>query len=375
MHGSRAPEDDGLSLIDSIVRAQMLAPSPATSNLVGIAGRTRQRFEDFVVDEVPAYGADGREGRHLLIRVRKRGLSTPDLVRQLSSALRIDSQEIGVAGRKDRDAVTSQWLSVPFACAAAVDALDLDGVEILEVSPHGQKLRMGHLRANRFRIVIREPGGDLETARHHVRDKLIFIERNGGLENLYGGQRFGHGGENLDRGFSILAADRSLRPPDKFLVSAAQAGMFNLYVALRKEQGWLRQVLPGDVLQRRETGGLFLSEDPAADQPRLERGELVLSGPIFGAKMRAPLEPSPSALLEQEVLRRSGLDPGRFRKAGKRLPGSRRPVQVAVSEFRVEEAPPAADLSAGLELRFTLPAGSYATQLLRELQCGPGSPD
>jgi tRNA pseudouridine13 synthase len=358
-------------LLDPDVRSQMLAPEPATASLSGIGGRLKSRPQDFVVDEIPAYPPDGREGRHLLVRLRKTGISTPDLIRNLSHALRINSREVGCAGRKDRQAVTSQWLSVPFECAAAVEALSLEGVEVLEARPHGQKLRTGHLAGNRFRIVIREPGGDLEAARHLVREKVLAIERSGGLENLYGEQRFGPDGENLERGFALLRAGRRPTMADRFLLSAAQAGLFNLYVALRRGQGWLRQALPGDLLQLRDSGGLFTVEDPLAEQPRLSRGELVVTGPIFGAKMKAPPDPSPSALLEQEVLRRSGIEPEHFNAFGKQLPGSRRPVQIPVSDFRVAEVAAEDDLAPGLELRFALPAGSYATQLVRELQCGP----
>lgn len=358
-------------MLEPEVRNQMLAPEPATSTLPGIGGRIRMRNEDFVVDEVAAYPPDGREGRHLMVRVRKRGMSTPDLIRNLAHGLRIESRDVGCAGRKDRDAVTTQWLTVPFETASALERLDIKGVEILEARPHGQKLRMGHLHGNRFRIVVRDVGMDLESARHHVREKVLAVERGGGLDNIYGEQRFGHGGDNLERGFALLREGRRPNPTEKFLLSAAQSGLFNLYVVLRRGQGWLRQALPGDLLQRRESGGLFTVDDPFAEQPRLDRGELVVTGPIFGAKMRAPVDPSPAALLEQETLRRGGIEERAFAAFGKNLPGSRRAVQVSVADFRVAEVEGDDELPGGLELRFGLPAGSYATQLIRELQAGP----
>jgi len=358
-------------LVDTSVREQMLAPPTATSDLAGVGGRIKDRCEDFVVDEIPAYPPDGREDRHLFIRVRKREFSTPELLRILAEELSLGGHEIGYAGRKDRDAVTTQWLSVPISAAAALEHISVPGIEILEAHPHGQKLRLGHLHGNSFRIVLREPGSDLETACRRVREKLVRIERGGGLENMYGPQRFGEDGANLDRGFEVLATGRRFGRQEKFVVSAAQSGLFNLYVGLRKNQGWLRKVLPGDLLHRADPGGMFVVEDAAAEQRRMDRGELVVTGPIFGAKMRAPAEPSASALLERGVLLQAGLDPGVFATWGKRLPGSRRPVQVPVTEFRVTEVEASDGLPEGLELRFRLPAGSYATQLVRELQCDP----
>jgi tRNA pseudouridine13 synthase len=348
----------------------MLDPEPATLDLPGIAGRTKLRPEDFGVDEIEAYEPDGRPGRHLLVRVRKIDLSTAEMLRIVGRELGVSPRDIGCAGRKDRRAVTTQWISVPAEAAPALDRFSEPRVEVLEAHAHGQKLRMGHLRGNRFRIVIRDPGLDLETARHRVRDKLIALDRRGGLENHFGEQRFGQDGENLEQGLDRLTGDRRLGAQDKFFASAAQAGLFNLYVGLRKSQGWLRQALPGDVLQRRETGGMFTVEDAAAEQDRLDRRELQVTGPIFGAKMRRPTEPSPSALLEQEVLLRAGVDAAAIARHGKRLPGSRRPLQVPVSDFRVADAPAIEELPAGLELRFGLPAGSYATRLLRELLTG-----
>lgn len=358
-------------MIDPGVREQMLAPPPASTLLPGIGGSIKHRCEDFVVDEIPAYGADGREDRHLLLRVRKRGMSTPEMLKILARDLALQPHEIGCAGRKDREAVTTQWLSVPIASASQLEAVSIDGFEILESHPHGQKLRTGHLHGNQFAIVIREPGIDAATAVQRVRDKAMFIESSGGLENVFGEQRFGHDGGNIEDGLAFLQAGKRLGPKAKFLVSALQSALFNLYVVLRKEQGWLRQVLPGDMLQRRESGGMFRVEDASVEQLRMDRGELVVSGPIFGAKMRGPQEGSPAALLEQEVLRRAGLDPEVFARAGgKRLPGTRRPVQVPVMDFSASEAAAVDGLPEGVQLRFSLPAGSYATRLITELQCG-----
>lgn len=358
-------------MLDPEVRERMLAPAPSTGEIAGIAGRIKERCEDFVVDEIGAYPPDGRDDRHLLVRLRKRGLSTPEMLRILSVALMVDPPEIGCAGRKDRQAVTTQWVSVPAAAAAALGKFEHPQIEILEAHPHGQKLRTGHLHGNRFRVVVREPGMDTAVALERVRRKMQAIERSGGLENLYGEQRFGEGGDNLERGLDLLRSRRRMGAGGRFLVSALQSGLFNLYLDLRREQRWLRHVLPGDVLQRTDSGGMFEAEDAAAEQLRLDRGELAITGPIYGSKMRRPEPGTPSALLEEEVLRQASIDGDAFRGHGKRLPGSRRRLQVRVADFSARAAEPVEGLGEGVELRFVLPTGSYATQLLRELQCGP----
>ena len=78
-----------------------------TAEISGIGGRMRVIPEDFQVEERPLYLPCG-EGEHLYVKVTKRLLSTPDLVRKLSSVLGIKVQGIGTAGLKDARAVTTQ---------------------------------------------------------------------------------------------------------------------------------------------------------------------------------------------------------------------------------------------------------------------------
>jgi tRNA pseudouridine13 synthase len=221
---------------------------------------------------------------------------------------------------------------------------------------------------NRFDLVLRNVVPDPETAVERARRKLEHLSAQGGLENLYGAQRFGHEGRNLDRGLDVLAAGR-LRRGETFVASAAQSALFNLYVLERRARGLLRTALVGDLLRRTDSGGLFVVEDPAIEQPRMDRGELVVTGPIFGARMRWPGD-GPAKELEEEILGRAGLDASALVSFGKRLPGSRRPALVDPTPVTLAPEPSFEGLGPGIRLGFTLPAGSYATQLLRELQ-GP----
>ncbi len=80
----------------------------ATPNLAGTGGRIREQLEDFRVVEIPSYQPVGK-GSHLFIRFRKEGLTTRDAVLALVSE-GLSENEIGVAGLKDKRAVTEQWL-------------------------------------------------------------------------------------------------------------------------------------------------------------------------------------------------------------------------------------------------------------------------
>jgi tRNA pseudouridine13 synthase len=337
------------------------APPPLlTADLPGIGGRIKTQPEDFEVEEVPAYQPSGR-GEFLYLWVEKRGLGAEFFVRQVARRLGITAGEVGTAGLKDRHAVTRQMVSVPAAAEGRLGQLDGDGIRVLGVSRHGNKLKPGHLHGNRFRVLVRGVEAGAGGRLGPILDRL----RRDGLANFYGPQRFGRDGETARVGFELLrGAGAGVRSPflRKLALSAAQSALFNHCLARRVGDGLFRRVLAGDVMARWPFGGLFVAEDMGREQARLEARETVPAGPIFGRKVfRAAGE---AARREEEVLGEAGLGPEAFRGFGKLMPGTRRHNLVYVDDLAAAEEPE------GVRLTFTLPAGSYATVLLRELTKG-----
>jgi tRNA pseudouridine13 synthase len=149
----------------------------------------------------------------------------------------------------------------------------------------------------------------------------------------------------------------------KLALSAAQSALFNHYLTQRQEAGQLRQVLPGDVMGKWPFGGLFVATDVAREQLRFDARETVHTGPIFGRKTFAAADQA--ALLEAETLRLAGLSLEAFHRFGKLMQGTRRHNLVYVDDLS------AAPVAEGIQMSFTLPAGSYATVLLREITKSP----
>src|SRR5215471_9257240 len=159
-----------------------LQPPPLlTADLPGIGGRIKTVPEDFEVEEIPAYEPSG-SGDYLYLWVEKRDMGAEYFARQLARRLGIPPGEVGTAGLKDRRAVTRQMVSVPAACADRVGALDGDGIRVLRVSRHGNKLKPGHLHGNRFRILIR----DVEPETSQRLPALVETIRRWGMPNFYG---------------------------------------------------------------------------------------------------------------------------------------------------------------------------------------------
>lgn len=336
-----------------------LAPTPLlTADLPGVGGRLKTVPEDFEVEEIPAYEPCG-SGDFLYLWVEKRDLGAEYFARQVAHRLGITPGEVGTAGLKDRRAVTRQMVSVPAHAEERLPQLDGDGIRVLRVSRHGNKLRPGHLRGNRFRILVR----DAEWAAERVGPVLDRLRQHG-LPNFYGPQRFGRGGETLRLGLALLRGESVAgRRPGPFLrklaLSAAQSALFNHYLARRLTDGLLRRVLAGDVMAKWPTGGMFVAEDVAREQARFDVREIVSAGPIFGRKTFAAA--GEAAEREAAALQDAGLTLAAFRNFGKLMQGTRRHNLVYVDDLAAAVEPD------GLRLTFTLPAGSYATVLLREV--------
>jgi tRNA pseudouridine13 synthase len=323
------------------------------------AGRYKVEPEDFVVDEIPAYEPSG-QGEHVWLWIEKRGLATFDLLDDLGNLLDFDPRAIGVAGLKDARSVSRQWVSLQGF--SDDDVQDLGGSNwcVLRQTRHQNKLKMGHLHGNRFSITLRgTAAGDLERAAANLAELARL-----GVPNYFGEQRFGKRGANLDKGLQILRGNsmkfaRAMpRRVFGLVVAAVQSEIFNRVVMARL--AGLGTLLAGDLAFLHKNGATFPVAVPALEQPRADAFELSPSGPMPGPKMQQPAgEP---AAIEAAALAALDLSPEHFA----RLPfgvgsGERRPLRIPITDVAAAMVP------AGLQLRFQLPRGCYATSVLREL--------
>jgi tRNA pseudouridine13 synthase len=318
--------------------------------------RIRASEDDFEVEEVALFEPCG-EGGHTLVQVEKRAISTVDVAQALARFAHARYGDVGFAGRKDCRAVARQWFSVPgldpdLALAWGGD----DGFRVLAAHRHRHKLRVGQLTANRFRITIRDVSRQQASLARQRLSSICEL----GMSNRFGAQRFGRGGENVARGKAILRGDGTAgsKRHRRFLLSALQSALFNEVLARRPVAS--SELLAGDVAVVHASGGQFIIDDPQREADRARRFEISPTGPIFGSKMK----PAGGVVLdlEQRVLRDWDLT-GAFDRPprGLRLRGGRRPLRVRPEDT---ECSLAAD---SLTLRFTLPAGSFATVLVEDL--------
>ena len=334
-------------------------PPLRTADLPKVGGSLGPNPEDFVVDEIPAYLPSG-QGEHVYVRVKKRLMTTRDAALALSRSAHVSERDVGYAGMKDKHGVTTQWFSLPRTARDPEHLALPPELEVLEVSRHGNKLRTGHLRGNRFALgIVDVPPGGIERARALL-ERLV----EQGLFNTFGAQRFGRDGENLATALAWLRGETSLpRSRERFLSklysSAIQAEAFNRYAIARAELG-LGRLVPGEVVRLGGSGSFFVVERPENEVPRLLAGDIALTGPLPGPKLR-PTATGDGLELEKQVLEELGLGAEELRTLSAHAPGTRRDLVVRPehTDVRGEDD--------RLVIRFELPSGSYATEVLREL--------
>jgi tRNA pseudouridine13 synthase len=335
-----------------------------TAHLPGIAGTIKAVPEHFQVEEIMPYTACG-EGEHVFVTLRRKGWNTADVAQALQKAFSLKITQVGWGGRKDKAAVTTQTFSLHLPLNMRLDAvghiLDRLPFEIMGIKRHRNKIKTGHVAANRFKIVVSQPASDAWGKAQAIAEAL----KCGGIANYYGEQRFGWQMSNLDRAQQLVQKGRAgSGKKDRFMVSALQSALFNIWLKQRIEGGLFDVVIEGDVVRKTDTGGMFVVDDTADAAQRFAARRLVSTGPIYGYKMMAAV--GRAGELEDDIMHALALDPQIFKALG--APGSRRPAQLWLEDLDISP------ITDGLLFCFTLPSGAYATSVLREFMRSDDAP-
>ncbi|AFJ45989.1 tRNA pseudouridine(13) synthase TruD [Shimwellia blattae] len=325
-------------------------------------GLIKSSPEDFVVIEDLGFGPDG-DGEHLLVRIRKEGCNTRFVADALAKFLKVHAREVSFAGQKDKHAVTEQWLCVrlPGKETPDLQGFSLEGCEVLEYARHRRKLRTGALRGNHFTLVLREVSD-----REEVTRRLNAIVRDG-VPNYFGLQRFGLGGSNLSAARRWAADNRPIRDRNKrsFALSAARSALFNQIVSERLKKTDFNQVVDGDALQLAGRGSWFVAgaDELAALQARVDSKELLITAALAGSG--EPGTQREALLSEQQIMAE---EPALLELlVRERVEAARRAMLLFPRDLAWEWWD---DVT--VQLNFWLPAGSFATSVVRELITSQG---
>ncbi len=317
-------------------------------------GVIRRQWQDFIVTEELGFELSG-EGEHLWVEIEKQGLNTQDVIRTLAKAAGIAQRQVGHSGLKDKHGVTRQWLSLwlPGKAAPDLSGVEDDQLRIVQIHQHNRKLRPGTHKANGFILRIRQLANadDLE-------QRLALVAEQG-VPNYFGEQRFGFDNHNLELFRQLVDGQPMRKNRQSMAISAARSWLFNQVVSQRIAQQRHGTVYQGDCLMLAGSRSRFAAkaEELAELQRRLEERDLNLSAPLWGqGELGAE---GPAADWERQVL----VDQAEF-MTGLEAMGAdldRRPLWLYPANMRWQRD------GDELALSFSLPAGAFATSVLREL--------
>lgn len=322
-----------------------------------LRGKLKQSPEDFLVDEILGFDLTG-EGEHCCLHVRKTNTNTEWIARQLARFAGVKNMDVSYAGLKDRQAITTQWFSIYLGPNPEPDwsGLSLDGVEVLEITRHQKKIRRGALKGNRFTLTLRDLQGDLKL----LEGRLQKISWHG-VPNYFGEQRFGRNGSNLGSAHAMFVEGRKIKDRHKrgLYLSAARSYLFNTVLSERVKRGDWNQALLGDAFMLQGSHSFFVADELDEELIlRLKQQDIQPTAPLWGRgelATRIDVEELEKELLQPyqawcDGLERAGLE--QARRGMVSFPGQ--------LEWQLLD-------ENTLQLKFVLPAGEYATSVLREL--------
>ncbi|HXD38715.1 MAG TPA: tRNA pseudouridine(13) synthase TruD [Rhodanobacter sp.] len=328
---------------------------PYACGMPPLTARSRVAPEDFRVEEILGYDADGA-GEHLLLWVEKRGANTDWVARELARFAGVPPVAVGYAGIKDRNAVTRQTFSVQLAGRPDPDwsTFPHPEVKVMAAVRHSRKLKRGALRGNRFVLVLRDVQGDRAKAEAVLRQIAAR-----GVPNYFGEQRFGREGGNVAQARAMFGGRRVDRHLRSMLLSAARSHIFNEVLAARVERGRWDTALEGEIWSLAGSRSWF-GPEPFSEvlAERLARGDIHPSGPLWG-QGEPPTQAEAGALEREIAAANADLVAG---LTAARMDQERRALRLLPGDLRWNWL--ANDV---LELSFDLPAGAYATVVVREI--------
>ena len=336
--------------------------------------------KDFVVSENPLYEWSG-EGEHLILQIRKKDMTTWQMLKYLSGVTGVKERDFGYAGLKDKDGMTVQFISMPKLKEHTLENFHHDKISIIDRAYHKNKLKIGHLKGNHFFIRLKKVN---PTDAKKLKEAVKMIKKMG-FPNYFGFQRFGKDGDNFEHAQKVLSGEVKERNKKvkKFLISAYQSHLFNLWLSKRveisklfnsfneeeldklfnfpketikqiKAQPQFFKMLPGELMHHYPHGRIFICEDLDAESQRFFEKDITVTGLLAGKK--AALSTGIAANFEKDFSKEA-------EPYESQMNGTRRFAWIWAEDLEMKYK----EDEWQVELNFSLPKGSYATVLLEEL--------
>lgn len=337
----------------------------------------KQTIERFFVEEIPMYTFSGT-GNFLILKIKKTDMSTWKLITVLAKATGLKERDIGYAGLKDKNATTIQYISLPKQYEKELNKnLTTEKIEILERNYNKTPIKIGHLKGNRFSIILHDIS-QKDAKFFNTTAKKMQVD---GIPNYYGYQRFGEDSRSFLQGKEIAHSGKKLKgSKEKLLVSAYQSYLFNNWLASRvklsaiirdhnpeaaakklqyplelvevlKKQPQFFKLFIGDIVMPYPFGKYQFIKDMVKDAQAFKLKKIAPTGLLCGANVTRAIS---DAYYLEEPFDDTELNT---------LKGDRRFAWIWPKEVETQYEPQTEQLT----VDFYLPKGSYATTFLEEI--------
>ena len=335
----------------------------------------KQNKDDFVVTEVPLYEFSG-EGEHLILKIRKKDLATWDALEIIAKYVGCKSRDIGYAGLKDKNAMTVQTISIHKQYEEKLKTFNHPNIKILETTYHNNKIKVGHLKGNKFFVRLKRVNVLDSRKIEAALGSIVTL----GMPNYFGFQRFGIEGDNYKKGKEIIEGTlkEKRRNLKQMYINAYQSYLFNNWLSKRieisklvdafepkeiferlnlpldivkrmKKQKHPLKIMTGDLLSHYPFGKIFTIEDLETESDKFYDRDRVPTGLLSGKRVMNSVDLAYE--IEKEYEAPTGED------------GARRFAWVFPSDVESNYK----EDKNWMELKFTLPKGCYATELIAEI--------
>jgi len=150
---------------------------------------------DFIVEEIPSLKFVDK-GEYSIYCMTKNNLTTEQAINIISSRFHIDQKRIKYAGTKDRNAITTQYISIHKDSGRL--SLNEKSIRLVHDGYSSEPLSLGTLEGNKFIIRLRDCNSSELSRAHNLPEKCY-------MPSYFDDQRFSD--NNLEIGILILRQD------------------------------------------------------------------------------------------------------------------------------------------------------------------------
>lgn len=358
----------------------------------------KQTSSDFIVEEELPFKLAGK-GDVLFVFFEKRNLNTMDIVDYLCHEFNISRLTLGIAGLKDKKAITRQRICIYKSALKKIGGEHIfvqklsEKAKVLKADWHTSPIGMTTPIRNIFHIRLRGTKHLSIKEKETAKNKLTSLCEKW-FSNLFWSQRFWVEGINPKQGKDILEGKLKLKDKSErlFKIQAYASKMCNEYIHTRTKK-WL-VILDGDIIEvtdsknfakksfgvyQEKTNTVKIFDMQKRDQsfftyPKNFKEEIpfdeetmMITAPVIGYNLLLADKTSAAGIKEKSFLDAQHITAQSLKLcADYKIYGIRRPIWVFPQRVNISYQ------GDDIFMFFWLPSGSYASIMIEELQRAMG---